>query len=113
MITYSGIKRVDFILETADEYVFIEVKDIDHWEINEAFTVVPLYCIKELGISPDRVNIKGGATAIGHALGATGCRLVGTLARILNHEKTRYGCASACCGGGQGVATIIEKEVYD
>jgi acetyl-CoA C-acetyltransferase len=54
----------------------------------------------------------GGGTAIGHALGATGIRLVGTLARILNAKNGRYGCANACVGGGQGVATIIEKENY-
>jgi len=91
----------------------LQVKDIDYWEINEAFTVVVLNCIKELGIDPDRVNIKGGGTAIGHPLGATGCRLVGTLARILNEKKARFGCANACCGGGQGVATIIEREEYN
>jgi acetyl-CoA C-acetyltransferase len=91
----------------------LEVADIDYWEINEAFTIVALNCIEELGIDADRVNIKGGATAIGHPLGATGCRLVGTLARILNEKNARYGCANACCGGGQGVATILEKEAYD
>jgi acetyl-CoA acyltransferase len=90
----------------------LRVEDIDYWEINEAFTIVTLNCMKELGIDPDRVNVKGGATAIGHPLGATGCRLVGTLARILNEKGARYGCANACCGGGQGVATIIEKEEY-
>ncbi|MFC1535032.1 acetyl-CoA C-acetyltransferase [Thermodesulfobacteriota bacterium] len=91
----------------------LEVGDIDYWEINEAFTIVALNCIKELGIDPDRVNIKGGGTAIGHPLGATGCRLIGTLARILQKENGRFGCANACCGGGQGVATIIEREEYD
>ncbi len=91
----------------------LEVKDIDYWEINEAFTVVALNCIKELHIDPVRVNVKGGGTAIGHPLGATGCRLVGTLSRILQMEKGRFGCANACCGGGQGVATIIEREEYD
>ena len=91
----------------------LEVGDIDYWEINEAFSIVVLNCMKELGIEPDRVNIKGGATAIGHPLGATGCRLVGTLARILNEKNERYGCANACVGGGQGVATIIEREQYD
>jgi acetyl-CoA acyltransferase len=91
----------------------LQAKDIDYWEINEAFTIVVLNCIKELGLDSDRVNVKGGGTAIGHPLGATGCRLVGTLARILNEKKARFGCANACCGGGQGVATIIEKEEYN
>jgi acetyl-CoA acyltransferase len=91
----------------------LAVSDIDYWEINEAFSIVALNCIKELGIDPDKVNIKGGGIAIGHALGATGIRLTGTLARILELQKGRYGCANACVGGGQGVATIIEREVYD
>ncbi len=88
----------------------LQVKDIDYWEINEAFAIVVLNCIKELGISPDRVNVMGGGTAIGHPLGATGIRLVGTLARILEVKNGRYGLANACVGGGQGVATIIERE---
>ena len=88
----------------------LQVSDIDYWEINEAFCIVVLNCIKELGISPDRVNVMGGGTAIGHPLGATGIRLVGTLARILKVKGGRYGLANACVGGGQGVATIIERE---
>jgi len=88
----------------------LQAKDIDYWEINEAFAIVALNCIKELGIDPDRVNVMGGGTAIGHALGATGVRLVGTLARILKIKSGRYGLANACVGGGQGVATIIERE---
>jgi len=91
----------------------LAASDIDFWEINEAFAIVALNCIKELGLDPERVNVKGGGTAIGHALGATGIRLVGTLARILNLQGGRYGCANACVGGGQGVATVIEKEKYD
>lgn len=86
---------------------------IDFWEINEAFCIVALNCIRELKIQPERVNVMGGGTAIGHPLGATGIRLVGTLARILEAKQGRYGCANACCGGGQGVATIIEREAYD
>jgi len=88
----------------------LQAKDIDYWEINEAFCIVVLNCIKELGIDPDRVNVMGGGTAIGHALGATGIRLVGTLSRILKVKGGRYGLANACVGGGQGVATIIERE---
>ena len=88
----------------------LQVKDIDYWEINEAFAIVVLNCAKELGIDPDRVNVMGGGLAIGHPLGATGIRLVGTLARILRAKGGRYGLANACVGGGQGVATIIENE---
>ncbi|HVP80587.1 MAG TPA: acetyl-CoA C-acetyltransferase [Thermodesulfobacteriota bacterium] len=88
----------------------LQAKDIDYWEINEAFCIVVLNCMKELGINPDRINVMGGGTAIGHPLGATGIRLVGTLARILKIRGGRYGLANACVGGGQGIATIIERE---
>ena len=88
----------------------LEVKDIDFWEINEAFAIVTINAIKELGIDPAKVNLKGGSIAIGHPLGATGTRLVGTLARILTCENGRLGLATACVGGGQGIATIIERE---
>ena len=91
----------------------LQVKEVDCWEINEAFSIVALNCIKELGIDAEKVNMMGGGTAIGHPLGATGIRLVGTLSRILQLKGVRYGCANACCGGGQGVATIIERESYD
>jgi len=91
----------------------LQSQDIDYWEINEAFSIVVLNCIEELGLDPQKVNIKGGGLALGHPLGATGCRLLGTLARILVEKQARFGCANACCGGGQGVATIIERESYD
>ncbi|MBN1849504.1 MAG: acetyl-CoA C-acetyltransferase [Deltaproteobacteria bacterium] len=91
----------------------LKASEIDFWEINEAFCIVALNCIKELGLDPEKVNVMGGGTAIGHPLGATGIRLTGTLARILNLKGGRYGCANACVGGGQGVATIIERENYD
>ena len=95
--------------QRALDSIGLSVEDIDFWEINEAFAAVVLYAINELGIDPDKVNVKGGGIAIGHPLGATGIRLVGTLARILEAENARYGCATMCCGGGQGVATIIER----
>ncbi|MBN1374888.1 MAG: acetyl-CoA C-acetyltransferase [Dehalococcoidia bacterium] len=91
-------------------YAGMQAKDIEYWEINEAFSVVALYAIKELGINPDLVNIRGGAVAIGHPLGATGLRLVGTLARILKEKNAKIGLATQCCGGGQGVAAIIKAE---
>ena len=87
----------------------LKVDDIDFWEINEAFAIVPLYAMKILGIPPEKVNVKGGALALGHPLGMTGMRLVGTLARILKTENGKFGLATACVGGGQGVATVIEK----
>ncbi|MCF8065255.1 MAG: acetyl-CoA C-acetyltransferase [Desulfarculaceae bacterium] len=87
----------------------LKAEDIDFWEINEAFCIVALNCIKQLGLDPERVNVKGGGTALGHPLGATGVRLVGTLARILEEQQARWGVANACVGGGQGVATLIER----
>ena len=87
----------------------LRVEDIDYWEINEAFAVVTLYAIRELGIDPDRVNVHGGAIAIGHPLGATGARIAGTLARILNEKKGKYGVAALCVGGGQGYAVVLER----
>ena len=95
--------------QMALKHAKLQVKDIDFWEINEAFTVVTLYAIKALGLDKEKVNVKGGATAIGHPLGSTGVRITGTLARILQIEDARYGCATLCGGGGQGGATIIER----
>jgi len=92
------------------EHAGLEAKDIDFWEINEAFAIVTINSIKELGIDPEKVNVKGGAVALGHPLGATGTRLVGTLARILDTEGGTYGCATACVGGGQGASTILKRE---
>jgi acetyl-CoA C-acetyltransferase len=86
-----------------------QVEDMDFWEINEAFSVVVLHAMRELGLPAGRVNVKGGGLALGHAMGATGVRLVGTLARILQTENGRLGCAASCIGGGQGVAAVIEK----
>ena len=99
--------------QKALSYAGLSAAEIDFWEINEAFCIVVLNCIKALGLQPERVNVMGGGTALGHPLGASGIRLVGTLARILQAQQGRYGCANACCGGGQGVATIIERETYD
>jgi acetyl-CoA C-acetyltransferase len=87
----------------------IKASEIDFWEINEAFAIVPLYAMKILNIPSEKVNIEGGAIALGHPLGATGVRLIGTLVNILRKENGRYGLATACVGGGQGVATVIEN----
>jgi len=95
--------------QKALKYAGMKINEIDYFEINEAFSIVPMYAIKELGINPDRVNVKGGALAIGHPLGASGLRLIGTLARILQKENAKFGSASMCCGMGQGVACIIKK----
>ena len=82
---------------------------VDLWEVNEAFAVVVLYAIRELGIDPSRVNLHGGAIAIGHPLGASGARLVGTLARQLQQTGKEYGVATLCVGGGQGFAVLMQR----
>jgi acetyl-CoA acetyltransferase family protein len=87
----------------------LEVDDIDYWEINEAFAAVVINAMRELGIKEDRVNVHGGAIAIGHPLGASGARLAGTLARILKEKGKRYGLATLCVGGGQGYSMILER----
>ena len=91
------------------EYAGLTADDIDYWEINEAFCIVALNCMDKFNVPWDKANIMGGSTAIGHPLGSTMIRLTGTLARILKDKKAKYGVANACCGGGQGVATIIEN----
>ena len=87
----------------------LTVKQIGRWEINEAFAVVTLYAIRELGIDPELVNTRGGAIAIGHPLGATGARIIGTLARQLQLDGVDYGVATLCVGGGQGAAVVLER----
>ncbi len=95
--------------QMALEKAGVQAKGVDFWEINEAFAVVVLHMIGTMGLDPERVNVKGGALAIGHAMGATGIRIAGTLSRILETENGRLGCAAACIGGGQGVATLMER----
>jgi acetyl-CoA acetyltransferase family protein len=87
----------------------LDVDDIDYWEINEAFAVVALYAMDKLKIDPKKVNINGGGVAIGHPLGATGARLIGTSARTLKMRNAKYGLATACIGGGQGASMILER----
>jgi len=82
--------------------------DIDLWEINEAFASVALNSIRVLGIDEDRVNVNGGAVAIGHPIGASGARILGTLIHELRRRGGGYGCAAICSGGGQGDAVIVK-----
>lgn len=82
---------------------------VDLWEVNEAFAVVVLYAIREFGLDPSRVNIHGGAIAIGHPLGASGARLLGTLARELHETGKEYGLATLCVGGGQGLSILLQR----
>jgi acetyl-CoA C-acetyltransferase len=83
--------------------------DIDLWEINEAFAVVPMKTARDLGVDLDCVNVNGGAIAMGHPLGATGCVILGTLLDELERRNLATGLATLCVGGGMGIATIIER----
>ncbi len=87
----------------------MKASDIDLWEINEAFAVVPLQTAKALGIDLDRVNVNGGAIALGHPLGATGAMLLGTALEELERSNKQTALITLCIGGGMGIATIIER----
>ncbi len=89
--------------------VGLKADDIDLWEINEAFAIVALYAMNELGIDDNRVNIHGGGVAIGHPLGASGSRITGTLARELDEKGKERGIATLCVGGGQGFSMLLER----
>ena len=82
--------------------------DIDLWEINEAFASVTLNSMRMLDLDEDRVNVNGGAVAIGHPIGASGARILGTLVHELRRRGGGYGCAAICSGGGQGDAVIVK-----
>ncbi len=83
--------------------------DIDLWEINEAFAAVPLQTIRKLSIDPEKVNVNGGAIALGHPLGATGAMLLGTALDELERRGLGTALITLCIGGGMGIATIIER----
>lgn len=87
----------------------LTIKDIDIIELNEAFSSQSLACIKDLGIDISKVNLDGGAIALGHPLGATGARITGKAAQLLRREGKKYALATQCIGGGQGIATILES----
>lgn len=101
----SPIYAIPAVLERAG----LKLEDIDRIEINEAFASVPLACIKTLGLDKNKVNVQGGAIALGHPLGASGARLITTLIYQLQREKLNYGLAALCIGAGQANATIIKR----
>ncbi|HEY4308431.1 MAG TPA: acetyl-CoA C-acyltransferase [Pirellulales bacterium] len=86
----------------------LAVKDIDLWELNEAFAVQVIYCRDRLGIAPERLNVNGGSISIGHPFGMTGSRLVGTLANQMQRQQAQWGVVTMCIGGGQGAAGLFE-----
>jgi acetyl-CoA C-acetyltransferase len=87
----------------------LRIEDIDLFEVNEAFAAVPMKFMKEFGVPHEKVNVNGGAIALGHPLGATGAMILGTLIDELHRRNLRYGLATLCVGGGMGIATIVER----
>jgi acetyl-CoA C-acetyltransferase len=86
-----------------------KASDVDLWEINEAFAVVPMIAMKELGISHDKLNVNGGACALGHPIGASGARVLVTLINAMEQKNAKRGMAALCIGGGEGIAMAIER----
>jgi len=87
----------------------LSVADLDLIELNEAFASQSVVCMDELGLDPEKVNVNGGAIALGHPLGASGARLMPMLVHELHRTSGRYGLATMCIGVGQGIATIVER----
>jgi acetyl-CoA acyltransferase len=87
----------------------LTIDDIDLVELNEAFAAQVLACLKELPIDPDRLNVNGGAIALGHPLGCTGAKLTSTLIYEMQRRKARYGIVTMCVGGGMGAAGVFER----
>lgn len=96
-------------IQSALKKANLKVSDIDLWEINEAFSNVTMVAMKELEIPADKVNVHGGAVAIGHPIGGSGARILTTLLYALQEKKKRYGLATLCIGGGEAVALIVER----
>ena len=105
IMAYGPVPSSRLALEKAG----LTIEDIDRWEINEAFAGQAVACVKDLGLNIEKVNVNGGAVGLGHPLAATGTRLVLTLAHELKRCGGRYGVATACIGGGQGIAMVIES----
>ena len=84
--------------------------DIDLWEVNEAFAVVAMAFMRDLELAADRVNVRGGAVALGHPIGASGSRILVTLLHAMAARDARRGCAAICIGGGEATAVIVERD---
>jgi acetyl-CoA C-acetyltransferase len=84
-------------------------KDIDLWEINEAFSCVTMACSKLAGVDPAKVNVRGGAVALGHPIGASGARILVTLLSAMHDGGAQRGLATLCIGGGEAVAVVVER----
>ena len=105
---YMGMGPVPAV-RRALERANLTIDQIDVFELNEAFAVQSVAVVRELGIDPARVNVHGGAIALGHPIGASGARVLTTLLYALRHRKARFGVASLCVGGGMGVAMVVER----
>jgi acetyl-CoA C-acetyltransferase len=103
--TTAPVGAMKRVLERAD----LGVGDIDLFEINEAFAVVVLAAQRDLGLDPAKVNVNGGAVALGHPIGASGARILVTLLHALEQRGGRYGCAGICLGGGEATAVVVER----
>lgn len=103
-----GIGPVPVIKKLLEKNALTQ-EQVDLFEINEAFAAQAIACIKALNLEPQKVNVWGGATALGHPLGATGLKITLTLARALKHYKKGYGISSACIGGGQGIGVLLKS----
>jgi acetyl-CoA C-acetyltransferase len=103
--TTAPIPAIQAALKKAN----LTVKDIDLWEINEAFAVVAMVAMRELALDHKKVNVNGGAVALGHPIGASGARILSTLTHALHARGGRYGLATLCIGGGEAVAVVVER----
>jgi acetyl-CoA acetyltransferase family protein len=105
---YMGLGPI-FATRKALQRANLSIKDMDLIELNEAFAAQTLQCVRELNIDRERLNVNGGAIALGHPLGCSGARLVVTLLHELERRDGHYGLATMCIGVGQGIATILER----
>ncbi len=105
--TTAPVKATRKVLERAG----LSAGDIDLWEVNEAFAAVAMAFVEELDLPADRVNVRGGAVALGHPIGASGARILVTLLHAMAERNVHRGCAAICIGGGEATAVIVEREV--
>jgi len=103
--TIAPVEAIKLVLKKTG----LSIADIDLFEINEAFSAVSLAINRELGLDPKRVNVNGGAVALGHPIGATGARILTTLLYALEAKDARRGLASLCIGGGEAIAMVVER----
>ena len=103
-----GVGPIEAVKKVLDQ-TNLKLDDIDHIELNEAFAAQVIPCAKELGIDREKLNINGGAIALGHPFGMTGVRIMGTLLNGMKENNSRYGLETMCVGGGQGMAMIVER----